>query len=1134
MEKIGMMVGELMVSYVFNRLADMVSVRLEERYGLFTGVKPVVEDVAARLSRIREVIQAAEGRPIRDPALATWLRELKDAAYEADDVLDEHEFKELHQKLFNKRKVSDFVPSLVKFLEHLIMSDDDLEKLRNLVGNLDKIYTNINYMEEQLKHYSSNQRSVTRETSSIIDVLVFGRDKERDMILDKLHLVDGPESRKTFEAGSSSNPSPAVLPSLGVLPIVGVGGVGKTTLAQIIYNDKRVARHFEMRKWVYVSDDFDVKRISKELVYDSIDHLTSTHISMDHILGRLKDATTNQRFLFVLDDVWDETGSKWEKLRSALTSGAKGSMVLVTTQSPVVAKVMGTMDPIKLNCLQEDDYWRLFEHCAFGDQILEEEGREKLQAIGRKISEKLHGLPLAGRVLGSLLKTKLDEDHWKMILESEWWEHEYVLDNILPSLALSYEHLNANLKQCFTYCSIFPKSYMFEKDQLVEMWMAQGFVQSKNQERMRMEDIGRQIFNELTSRYFFLPTQTGKYVMHDLIREVAVSVSLDECLVISDEKAEIPATIRHLTLRTSNTNAFSEMCKPQNRRSILFFADYGSKKSYNDMLEKSKSLRVLDLSCSQMKLRKLPKAISRLSHLRYLDISHTMIQELPNSFGELCHLQVLNIRSCYITSFPKSMNKLINLRHLYGDVDTISKIIGIGDLINLQELEEFRVKKEQGHEIRELERLKNLRRQLCIKNLENVESEKEAMKAMLKDKEHLTILHLEWNSDAGSLPEVEKEIFEGLQPHPNIEELEIKRYGGIRFPTWMVENKFLTNLELIGLESCGRLESIPPLGQLPSLKDLHIEYMPAIRKIGPEFYGDSGVAFPSLEVLIFNVFNEWEEWLGADGTQILPRLRNLFLHDCIKLRKVPLLFLSSSLVELDIKDCCDFGSALPGCLQGLTSLINLRIIRYAAQVSLCLSNLHALRHLHLEDCPEMKLVGGLQFLTALELLHLTGCPKLIDSSERGQLHEQQGPRTLNRLNMDDTILLQHLWILLGSLHSLQHLWIHPGHRMTNFTEGHELWFRQLTSLQILDIEDSRSLESLPTSLVNFSTIRTLTMRTCPNVSSLPENDLPTSLKELHIMGCPLLKDRCLRGGADWLKIAHIPFICIDGEKIQQP
>ncbi|KAG1347314.1 disease resistance protein RGA2 [Cocos nucifera] len=1056
MGKMGMMVGEWFASYIVNKLAEMVSLHLEDQYDLFTGVKTMVEDVKARLPRIQAIIQAAEGRPIRDPALATWLRELKGAAYEADDVLDDLEFKTLHDKLHKRSKVSDFASSAVKLLKHFIMSDDELENLKNLVGSLDKIYTNINYVEEQLKDYNSKQKT------------------------------DEPGSSIKCGTGASS------YPSLGVLPIVGIGGVGKTTLAQIIYNDERVVRHFEMRKWVYVSDDFDVKRISEELVYDSIDNLISARIGLDNILGRLKDATMNKRFFFVLDDVWDETGSKWEKLRSVLTSGAKGSMVLVTTQSPVVARVMGTMDPIELNCLQEDDYWRLFEHCAFGDKILEEEQREKLQAIGRKISEKLHGLPLAGRVLGSLLKTKLDEDHWKMILKSEWWEHEYVLDNILPSLALSYEHMNANLKQCFAYCSIFPRSYIFQKDQLVQMWMAQGFIQNKNQVRMRMEDLGSQIFDELTNRYFFLPTLNNKYVMHDLIRELAVYVSLDECLVISEEKEEIPETIRHLTLRTDKMDAFMDV---------------------------------------RMKLKKLPDAIGGSSHLRYLDISCSWIKQLPKSFCMLCHLQVLNMRSSHIKKLPEDMNKLINLRHFYGDAHVISLIPGIGDLTNLQELEEFQVRKKKRHEIGELKGLRNLRRRLWIKNLENIESKEEAMEAMLKDKEHLTVLHLEKNFDARSLPDMEKEIFEGLQPHPNLKELKIKGFSGIRFPTWMVENKFLINLELICLESCGRLASIPPLGQLPCLKDLRIATMPSIKRVDHEFYGDTGAAFPSLEFLEFRDFSEWEEWLEADGAQFLPRLHILHLYSCFKLRKVPLLFLSSSLVDLNIQDCCDFGGALPGCLQSLTSLTILVIIRYHSQVSLCLSNLHALKQLHLEDCPEMKLVGGLQFLTTLETLELTKCPKLMESSEPVQLHEEQGLRVLHWLRIDDTILLQNPWILLGSLPSLQHLWICPCHRMTNFTEEHELWFQQLTSLQHLEIQDSRSLESLPTSLAKFSTIRRLIIRTCPNISSLLGNELPTSLKELLIERCPLLKDRCQKG-ADWPKIAHIPFIRIDAEIIQ--
>ncbi|KAG1347332.1 disease resistance protein RGA2-like [Cocos nucifera] len=1167
-----MMVGEWFASYVLNKLAEMVSLHLESQYDLFTGVKTMVEDVKARLPRIRAVMQAAEGRPIKDPALATWLRELKDAAYEADDVLDELEFKELRYKLHNKRKLSDFASSAVKLLKHFIMSDNELENLKNLVGNLDKIYTNINYMEEQLKDYNSKQRSVTRETSSIIQDIVFGREIERDVILDVLlPSADEPGSSIKCGTGGSS------YSSLGVLPIVGIGGVGKTTLAQLIYNDERVVRHFEQRNWVYVSDNFDVKRIAKELIYSSTDDWITHDISLEGILMKLRDATRNKRFLFVLDDVWDETGSKWKELHGVLTSGAKGSIVLVTTQSPVVAEVMGTMDPIELNSLRQDDFWRLFEHSAFGENILEEERREKLQIIGRKISEKLHGLPLAGKVLGSLLKSRLDEGYWKMILESEWWEHEYVLDNILPSLALTYEHLNANLKQCFAYCSIFPRSYIFEKDRLVQMWMAQGFIQKKNQIRMRMEDIGSHIFDELTSRYFFLPTLNNKYVMHDLIRELAVCISLDECLVIGDEKGEIPETIRHLTLRTDKLDVFMGAHKLQNLRSILFFGNYDSEIVYHfldGMLKRSKSLRVLDLSYLNSKLKKLPDAIGGLLHLRYLDVSCTKIEQLPKSICWLCHLQVLNVRSCRAIRLPEDMNKLTNLRHLYGEVDTISQIAGIGDLTSLQELEEFRVAKKRRHEIGELKGLRNLRRRLSIKNLENIDSKEEAMEAMLKDKEYLTALHLEKNLNAECPPDAEKEIFEGLQPHASLERLKIMGYGGTIFPTWMVENKFLSNLESIYLESCISLESIPPLGQLPFLKYLRIENMPVIKRIGREFYGDTAVAFPFLQQLLFNDFKEWEEWLEADGAKFLPRLRTLHLHKCFKLRKVPFIFLSSSLLELSIQDCCDFGV----CLESLTSLTTLRIARYRSQVSLCLSNLRALehldldncpemklvrelqnltalqilhlrkcpaqeflclsnlralKHLHLENCPVMKLVGGLQFLTTLETLKLTDCPNLIEPSKPVQLHVGQGLRTLNRLDIGGTILLRNLRILLGSLPSLQHLHIHSGYGVTNFTGEQELWFQQLTSLQELKIDHFQTLESLPTSLVNSSSIRRLTISFCYNIS-LQENKLPTALEELRIIVCPLLKSRCLRGGADWPKIAHIPFIHIDNEIIQQP
>ncbi|EHA8592193.1 putative disease resistance protein RGA3 [Cocos nucifera] len=196
----------------------------------------------------------------------------------------------------------------------------------------------------------------------------------------------------------------------------------------------------------------------------------------------------------------------------------------------------------------------------------------------------------------------------------------------------------------------------------------------------------------------------------------------------------------------------------------------------DSMLKQSKSLRVLDLSGSQVALNSLPDAICGLSHLRYFDVSGTKIKRLPKSFCGLCHLQVLSMRSCPIGLLPEGMSRLINLRHLYGDACKISLITGIGDLTNLQELEEFRITNMGRHGIGELKGLRNLRGRLSILYLENINSEEEATEAMLKDK---ATLHLENTSRATSLHA--EEIFEGLQPHPNLEELKIEGYGGIRW-----------------------------------------------------------------------------------------------------------------------------------------------------------------------------------------------------------------------------------------------------------------------------------------------------------------------------------------------------------------
>ncbi|URE28747.1 NB-ARC domain [Musa troglodytarum] len=448
------------------------------------------------------------------------------------------------------------------------------------------------------------------------------------------------------------------------------------------------------------------------------------------------------------------------------------------------------MNPIHLEPLEEHDFRRLFELCAFGDEELKPDLKSKLQLIGQQILQKLHGLPLAGKALGSLLRTRLDEKFWKAVLESEWWEEDFAVSSILPSLGLGYQHLSANMKQCFAYASVFPKAYVFQKERLVHMWIAQGFIQSKSQGRMRLEDIGSQIFDELADRYFFLGKQDGGYMMHDLIRELAVCVSLEECCVVKDdEPVEIPPTVRHLTFTAAKLDAVREVHKFRKVRTLIFFHEYDPREFYavlEDILENIKSLRVLDLSYVRMGLKKLPDAICDLSHLRYLDISHTKIRQLPKSFSRLCHLQVLNVKGCFfLYKLTEGMDRLISLRYFYAEPGKISLINGIGKLTNLQELEEFRVARKRGHQIGELKHLRNLRRRLCIQNLENVESKEEAMEAQLKDKHQLNDVSNIWTEDREGLRgDLDMDILEGLEPPCGLKRLDIMFYGGLRCPTW--------------------------------------------------------------------------------------------------------------------------------------------------------------------------------------------------------------------------------------------------------------------------------------------------------------------------------------------------------------
>ncbi|XXG41230.1 hypothetical protein AAC387_Pa01g1740 [Persea americana] len=318
-------------------------------------------------------------------------------------------------------------------------------------------------------------------TSSIVDEsIVFGREADKAKLVRLL----------------TSDDSLASDSGMQVVPICGMGGLGKTTLAQLIHNDERVMNHFDVSVWVYVSEDFDLIRLTKAIAEFVLPGSAPLLTSLDRIQVSVQNALEGKKFFLVLDDVWNVNCNSWVALRAPLMVAGRGSRILVTTRSHRVSSMMGTVPTHSLRCLSDDDCWSIFKRLAFveGDSDVHPD----LVMIGKEIVNKCKGLPLAVNTLGGLLRSKVNVVDWKSILQSEIWDLAEERDGILPTLRLSYRHLPAHLKRCFEFCSIFPKGSYFYVDELVWSWMAQGFIQSGGSKDM--EDIGMEYLADLVSR----------------------------------------------------------------------------------------------------------------------------------------------------------------------------------------------------------------------------------------------------------------------------------------------------------------------------------------------------------------------------------------------------------------------------------------------------------------------------------------------------------------------------------------------------------------------------------------------------------------------------------------------------------
>ncbi|KAH9750228.1 putative disease resistance RPP13-like protein 1 [Citrus sinensis] len=1059
------------------------------------------------LEMIKAVLDDAEEKKTTNRSVKKWLGKLQNLAYDVEDLLDEFQTEAFRRMLLlgngepaaahdqpssSRTRTSKFrkliPPCCTTFTPQSIQFDYGLmSKIKEINSRFQEIVTQKNLLDLKESSAGGSKKASQRlETTSLVtEAKVYGRETEKKDVVELLLRDD-----LSNDGGFS------------VIPIIGMGGMGKTTLAQLVYNDKRVQDHFDLKAWTCVSDDFDVKRLTKTILR-SVTKQTIDDSDLNLLQEELKKKLSQKKFLLVLDDVWNEKYNDWVDMSRPFEAGAPGSKIIVTTRNQEVAAIMGTAPAYELKKLSFDDCLSVFAQHSLGTKDFS--SNKSLEEIGKKIVIKCNGLPLAAKTLGGLLRGKCDRSDWEGVLSCNIWDLPEERCDIIPALRVSYYYLSAPLKQCFAYCSLFPKDYEFEEEEIILLWSAVGFL-DHGESGNPSEDLGRRFFQELRARSFFQQSSNGtsRFVMHDLVNDLAqwaageIYFTMEYTSEVNKQQS-FSINLHHLSYIPEyyeGGKRFEDLYNIQHLRTFLPVRRSNRSHGYFALsilpkLFKLQRLRVFSL-CGYF-IPKLPDSVGDLRYLRYLNLSGTEIRTLPESVNKLYNLHTLLLEGCWrLKKLCAAMGNLIKLHHLNNsNTSSLEEMpVGIGRLTCLQTLCNFVVGKDSGSRLRELKSLTQLGGTLCISNLENVKHIIDAEDAQLDRKENLKELWLRWtrNTNGSSSREAEAEegVLDMLKPHKNLEQFCISGYGGTNFSTWL-GNSSLSNLVTLKFEYCSMCTALPSVGQLPSLKQLVVCGMSSVRRFDPEFYGKvASIPFPCLETLCFEDMEEWEDWIphgSGQGVEGFPKLRELHILRCSKLQ-----------------------GTLPEHLPALEKLV----IKGCEELSVSVTSLPALCKFEIGGCKKVV------WRSAADHLGSQNSVVCRDTSNQLFLAGPLKPRLpkLEELKINDMKEQTYIWKshneLLQDICSLRRLTITSCPKLQSLVAEEEKDQQQQLCelscrLEYLRLSYCEGLVKLPQSSLSLSSLREIEIYKCSSLVSFPEVALPSKLKIIEIEGCDALK-----------------------------
>ncbi|MCL7047528.1 hypothetical protein MKW94_024727 [Papaver nudicaule] len=861
-----------------------------------------------------ESIKSADEKRRSAPLMSVWVRQIREVAFDAEDVIDEFLVKlhlqRLEQQLKKKRTVGSHIKGSLKSVfsttKQLPLRHELGVQIRVINDRVQKLSTTKDMYIHPLEKGETFLGGVGASASNISSTL---------SLQEKIKLRRAAIATEEYRDAANIHENSARLITdslmgnegngdqkrLRIISIVGMGGVGKTTLAKRVYYNDILMQNFETFAFIYVSQTYTVNDLLRSLMKQFSAVAKDEEVSC----SRLYNYLHGRKYLIVLDDIWNTDA--WDGLKSAFPDEMNGSRVLLTTRHKHVARYA---DPScssnihELGVITKNESWELFLKKTFPSSSIRGTSQKlvcpkELEYLGKQMVEKCHGLPLAIVVLGSLLSSKERSEHeWSRVNNSVNWhlsqseDHAYKCSGIL---ALSYYDLPYFLKPCFLYMSLFPEDHEIRATKLFQYWIAEGFVQRRGQQTL--EDVAEEYLEELTSRSLIQVDRLrcdGRVKtcrIHDLLRDLAIAESKE------DQFSKICSGVQEFYLDRSNVRrvaVYSTADDSQNEHDFTEFHHVITVRSLmcndlqfmqhnylNSLFGCFKLLRVLEFSgstgISTGRYPSLPKELGELVHLRYLSLEDTKLERLNTSYlRKLVNLQVLNLNRCGTTlTTDDKIGSLHQLRHLYlgglshiiSSSSTAFNHLGIGNLTILQSL---RIEAEDwihGGGLANLRVLKKLRIYGCLSAHSTEISDAIGQLVGLK-----SLMLQSQTSHGVPLTSI------SFASHMHLQNLLLK--GELR--GWTGTISFPPNLTKLILEE-SRIVTDPMviLEKLPKLTFLHLGFN---SYVGKEMVCSEG-GFLSLQTLMLVSLENVQQWIVKEGA--LGKLAYLEILLCGKMARFP-------------------------------------------------------------------------------------------------------------------------------------------------------------------------------------------------------------------------------------------------------